>query len=76
VRSGQLFATVDSDDLAMKAAELLDDPDARAALAILGRATARSYDWSTVARDIVRVYETVAIDAPDALARRGPHGRR
>jgi phosphatidyl-myo-inositol alpha-mannosyltransferase len=75
-RSGQLFATGDSDDLAMKAAELLDDPDARAALVVLGRATARSYDWSMVARDIVRVYETVAVDAPDAFARRGPYGRR
>jgi phosphatidylinositol alpha-mannosyltransferase len=75
-RSGQLFATGDSDDLARKAAVLLDDPDARAALVVLGRATARSYDWSTVARDIVRVYETVAVDAPDAFARRGPYGRR
>ena len=75
-RSGQLFANGDSDDLALKAAALLDDPDARAALVVLGRATARSYDWSTVARDIVRVYETVAVDAPDAFARRGPYGRR
>jgi phosphatidyl-myo-inositol alpha-mannosyltransferase len=75
-RSGRLFATGDPDDLARKAAELLDDPDARAALVALGRATARSYDWSTVARDIVRVYETVAVDAPDASARRGPYGRR
>jgi phosphatidylinositol alpha-mannosyltransferase len=75
-RSGQLFATGDPDDLALKAAELLDDPDARAALVVLGRAIARSYDWSTVARDIVRVYETVAVDAPDAFARRGPYGRR
>jgi phosphatidyl-myo-inositol alpha-mannosyltransferase len=75
-RSGQLFTTGDPDDLALKAAELLDDPDARAALSVLGRATARSYDWSTVARDIVRVYETVAVDAPGALARRGPYGRR
>jgi phosphatidylinositol alpha-mannosyltransferase len=75
-RSGQLFATGDADDLARKAAELLDDADARAALVILGRATARSYDWSTVARDIVRVYETVAVDAPDRFARRGPYGRR
>ncbi len=75
-RSGQLFATGDADDLALKAAELLDDPDARAALVVLGRATARSYDWSTVARDIVRVYETVAVDAPDPFARRGPYGRR
>jgi phosphatidylinositol alpha-mannosyltransferase len=75
-RSGRLFATGDADDLALKAAELLDDPDARAALVALGTATARSYDWSTVARDIVRVYETVAVDAPDAPARRGPYGRR
>jgi phosphatidylinositol alpha-mannosyltransferase len=75
-RSGRLFATGDPDDLALKAAELLDDPDARAALVVLGRATARSYDWSTVARDIVRVYETVVVVAPDALARRGPYGRR
>jgi phosphatidyl-myo-inositol alpha-mannosyltransferase len=75
-RSGRLFATGDSDDLARKAGALLDDPDARAALVVLGRATARSYDWSTVARDIVRVYETVAVDSPDAFARRGPYGRR
>ena len=75
-RSGQPFATADPDDLALKAAELLDDPDARAALVVLGRAIARSYDWSTVARDIVRVYETVAVDAPDAPTRRGPYGRR
>ena len=75
-RSGRLFTTGDADDLAVKAAELLDDPDARTALAALGRATARSYDWSTVARDIVRVYETVAVDAPDAVTRRGSYGRR
>jgi phosphatidyl-myo-inositol alpha-mannosyltransferase len=75
-RSGRLFATGESDDLARKAGALLDDPDARAALVVLGRATARSYDWSTVARDIVRVYETVAVDSPDAFARRGPYGRR
>lgn len=72
-RSGQLFATGDSDDLAAKAADLLDDPAARAALIPLGKATARSYDWSTVARDIVRVYETVA---PGAMALPGPSGRR
>jgi phosphatidylinositol alpha-mannosyltransferase len=79
-RSGRLFATGDSDDLAAVAAEMLDDPTARASLARLGRATARSYDWSTVARDIERVYETVAVpagpDAPAARTRREPYGRR
>lgn len=72
-RSGRLFATGDPDDLAAKAADLLDDPAARAALVPLGKATARSYDWSTVARDIVRVYETVAPGAtppPHASGRR------
>jgi phosphatidylinositol alpha-mannosyltransferase len=72
-RSGRLFATGDSDDLASKAAELLDDPAARAALVPLGKATARGYDWSTVARDIVRVYETVA---PGAVTMPRPSGRR
>ncbi|HEY0871633.1 MAG TPA: glycosyltransferase family 4 protein [Acidothermaceae bacterium] len=77
-RSGQLFATGDADDLAAKAGELLDDPEARAALVALGRATARSYDWSTVARDIERVYETVVPGVPDPAspAARRPTGRR
>jgi phosphatidylinositol alpha-mannosyltransferase len=61
-RSGLLFANGDSDDLALKAGLLLDDPATRAKLSELGRVRARSYDWSTVARDIVRVYETVALD--------------
>jgi phosphatidylinositol alpha-mannosyltransferase len=60
--SGQVFVTEDPDDLAAKAGALLDDPETRARLVTLGRARARSYDWSTVARDIVRVYETVAFD--------------
>lgn len=71
-RSGRLFATGDSDDLAAQAAVLLDDPAARAALIPLGKATARGYDWSTVARDIVRVYETVA---PGAAPMPGSSGR-
>jgi phosphatidylinositol alpha-mannosyltransferase len=61
-RTGRLFATGDSDDLAAKANALLGDPAARATLVSLGRVRARSYDWATVARDIVRVYETVAFD--------------
>jgi phosphatidylinositol alpha-mannosyltransferase len=76
-RSGQLFATGDAGDLAAKAAALLDDPAARAALVPLGRATARSYDWSTVARDIERVYETVVpVPGATGTAVRRPTGRR
>jgi phosphatidylinositol alpha-mannosyltransferase len=68
--SGRLFANGDADDLAAKAGDLLDDAAARASLVTLGRATARRYDWSEVARDIVRVYETVAPSAPSV--KRGP----
>jgi phosphatidylinositol alpha-mannosyltransferase len=78
--SGRLFANGDAGDLAAKAADLLDDADARASLAALGRATARRYDWSVVAREIVRVYETVAPGAPPIAPTRGapraPLGRR
>ena len=71
--SGRLFANGDAADLAAKAGDLLDDPAARASLAALGRATARRYDWSVVAREIVRVYETVAPGAsPVAPGRRTP----
>jgi phosphatidylinositol alpha-mannosyltransferase len=55
--------------LAARAAQLLDDPAARAELTIRGLARARVYDWSTVARDIVRVYETVAFDGTTARGR-------
>jgi phosphatidylinositol alpha-mannosyltransferase len=79
-RSGLLFANGDSDDLALRAGLLLDDPPARASLSELGRVRARSYDWSTVARDIVRVYETVALDpaghGTPIPAPRGPGWRR
>jgi phosphatidylinositol alpha-mannosyltransferase len=79
-RSGLLFANGDPDDLVLKAGLLLDDPAARTSLRELGRVRARSYDWSTVARDIVRVYETVALDPAGQRAPiptpRGPGWRR
>jgi len=68
---GALFATGDPQALARAADDLLDRPDARATLAANGARRARGYDWSTVARDVLRVYETVAVDAVDA-----PQSRR
>lgn len=58
--AGALFPTGDARALADAAAALLDDPGRRAELAASGARRALEYDWSTVARDIVRVYETVA----------------
>ena len=57
---GALFTTGDAGALAEAAGALLDDRDRRARLAAGGARRALDYDWSTVARDIVRVYETVA----------------
>jgi len=62
-RAGALFATGDADSLAAEAAALLDDPARRKELSEAARAAVRAYDWSTVARDVLHVYETVAAGA-------------
>lgn len=58
-RAGALFRTGDPADLAARAAELLDDPGRQARLVAAGRRVAARYDWDTVVRDVVAVYETV-----------------
>jgi phosphatidylinositol alpha-mannosyltransferase len=59
-RAGALFPVGDAAALAASAAELLDDAPRRKQLSDEAKAAVRAYDWSTVARDVVRVYETVA----------------
>ncbi|MDP4508062.1 glycosyltransferase family 4 protein [Nonomuraea turcica] len=58
-QAGALFANGDAGSLAREAAALLDAPEGRAKLAAEALVAVRKYDWSTVARDVVRVYETV-----------------
>lgn len=62
-RAGMLFPTGDADALAEAAAALLDDPARRKELSKGARTAVRAYDWSTVARDVLRVYETVVVGA-------------
>ncbi|MBP2708083.1 glycosyltransferase family 4 protein [Microbispora sp. RL4-1S] len=62
-QAGALFPTGDPGALAAEAARLLDDPARRAKLSDEARLAVRKYDWSTVARDVVRVYETVTNSA-------------
>ncbi|MEV5709576.1 glycosyltransferase family 4 protein [Actinoallomurus sp. NPDC052274] len=62
-RAGALFPVGDAEALATAAAELLDDPPRRKQLSAEAKTAVRAYDWSTVARDVVRVYETVAGEA-------------
>jgi phosphatidyl-myo-inositol alpha-mannosyltransferase len=61
-RAGALFPVGDAAALAAAAGELLDDPARRKQLSAEARTAVRAYDWSTVARAVVRVYETVAVD--------------
>ncbi|TDD38888.1 glycosyltransferase family 1 protein [Actinomadura sp. KC06] len=58
-RAGALFPAGDHKALAAAAGELLDDPARRKQLSAEARAAVRAYDWSSVARDVLRVYETV-----------------
>ena len=66
-RCGVLFPVRDAAALAGALADLLADPSRRALLADRGRAAVRPYDWSTVTRQVVDVYETVAAAALVAL---------
>ncbi|MFI6520756.1 glycosyltransferase family 4 protein [Spirillospora sp. NPDC050679] len=61
-RAGALFPVGDHEALAAAAEELLDDPARRKQLSTEARTAVRAYDWSAVARDVLRVYETVAPD--------------
>ena len=59
-RDGALFATGDIGGLAAAVNELLADPARRAELSAVGLRRAMEFDWSTVARDVERVYESIA----------------
>jgi phosphatidyl-myo-inositol alpha-mannosyltransferase len=57
-RLGELAAVGDADALAACIGQLLDDPSRRESLAAAASRAVRRYDWSVVAAEVVRVYET------------------
>jgi phosphatidylinositol alpha-mannosyltransferase len=61
--AGVLVPVGDPRALADGLAELLRDPVRRAALSVAGSTAVLAYDWSQVTRQIVEVYETVAMVA-------------
>lgn len=58
-RFGVLFRSEDVDDLGARLAALLDDPARRTTIDAAAAVAVRRYDWSTVATQILQVYETV-----------------
>lgn len=74
-KAGAIFRSEDPGDLTRALTELLADEPARAALAAYGQRHCRRYDWSTVAQDVLAVYETV-VEGTNAVADREPLKRR
>ena len=62
--AGALVPVGDAGALAAGLAEVLGDPDRRAALAAAGRRAVAAYDWSTVTDRVVDVYEAAVAAAP------------
>jgi phosphatidylinositol alpha-mannosyltransferase len=62
--AGALATVGDPESLGQVCATLLSAPARRAALVRTGRAVVDRYDWSVVAREVVRVYETtISVDS-------------
>jgi phosphatidylinositol alpha-mannosyltransferase len=57
--AGRLFPVGDAEALAQAAGELLDSPQERDLLRTAGAAVVKRYDWSSVARQVLAVYEAV-----------------
>jgi phosphatidylinositol alpha-mannosyltransferase len=66
-RAGVLVPVRDAGALAAGLGALLQDRPRQQRLVAAGRQAVRAYDWSTVTRQIVEVYETVALAAPVAV---------
>jgi phosphatidylinositol alpha-mannosyltransferase len=58
-RTGAMFRSEDSDDLARTLVRLIDSEPERRRLCEEGRRRAQAFDWSVVAQDVMAVYETV-----------------
>ncbi len=80
-RAGVTFGVEDPTDLARALGDLLQDRARREELSVLGRRRAADFDWSTVAEEIMAVYDTVvsaarAVEAIDEAAAVGDEGSR
>lgn len=63
-RAGVLFPVRDAGALARALGDLLGDPERQQALRVAALEAVQAYDWSTVTRQVLDVYETAAAMAP------------
>jgi phosphatidylinositol alpha-mannosyltransferase len=62
--AGVVFPVGSAPDLAQALGDLLDDPDRRALLVARGREVVSPYDWATVSRRVLEVYQMAIEAAP------------
>jgi len=67
-RAGVLVPTGDAEALAAALRELLADPVRRARLSEAASRRVTRYDWGTVVRQVLRVYETAIAADPRKVA--------
>lgn len=67
--AGELFSTGDPKDLALKLEGLLANQEKRKALAAAGIKRAEEYDWSTVASQVLAVYESITHANPEEVVK-------
>ncbi|MDO4760298.1 MAG: glycosyltransferase family 4 protein [Corynebacterium sp.] len=68
--AGVLFRTGDAADLRAKLDMLIASPQMRQQLVDAGRARAEVFDWSSVVKEVLRVYDTVADGTKVKVTRR------
>ncbi len=74
-KAGRLVPLEDPAALAEALIDVLSDDTLRARYVQAATAAVRRYDWSVVADEIMRVYETVAVPGVKVRAGSGPPGR-
>ena len=59
-RAGEIFHAGDSSELALRIGKLLNDPERRAQLKLIGQESSFRFDWSNVGESILDIYRMVS----------------
>jgi len=59
-KAGEIFHAGDSSELALQIGRLLNDPERRAQLKLIGQESSFRFDWSNVGESILDIYRMVS----------------